>query len=34
MNKDDFQVANFRRQLDARPVATDFLIYFDVETKH
>jgi uncharacterized damage-inducible protein DinB len=27
------QVANFLRQLGAQPVATDFLIYFDVEGK-
>jgi uncharacterized damage-inducible protein DinB len=28
------QVANFLRQLGAQPAATDFLLYFDVETKH
>ena len=27
------QVANFLRQLGAQPAATDFLIYFDVETQ-
>src|SRR5439155_26827539 len=27
------QVANFLRQLGAQPVATDFLVYFDVEGK-
>ena len=28
------QVANFLRQLGAQPAATDFLIYFDVESQH
>jgi uncharacterized damage-inducible protein DinB len=28
------QVANFLRQLGIQPAATDFLIYFDVESQH